>query len=375
MGEIPDLKMLAADQFTIGGNPGNAVRDRRQPRGGLGRIQRNDTKRTPTQFLVAGILHNEAFGNMYNNGYMNPAMGYGMNMGGQQMYGQQMGVQPGYGGVQPGGYGGGALNGGYGPARSGGGRGAGRGAGGYSGGAVGGGAPRQGETFTQVGISLPCWRRSDRSRSHLGIGCGVFIGLLIRVKCARSLCRTPKLVWVEILQSGVSFPVYSLWALPRSRAFETHHLFPRVVLVSFASGGGEAYSHFWGFVSLGSSCCLSAVSRDFEVLRLPPQGKIFLGGLDNATTKENLLAYCSEWGEVTDHVLMEGRGFGFVTYADPANAAQFLEVCFNSLAVLGQMPLGNICLPASYLLVLGRSAGRGFSYRTVYRFCQFLTLK
>jgi hypothetical protein len=29
---------------------------------------------------------------------------------------------------------------------------------------------------------------------------------------------------------------------------------------------------------------------------------------------------------VTDHVLMEGRGFGFVTYADPAHAQQFLEV-------------------------------------------------
>jgi hypothetical protein len=36
---------------------------------------------------------------------------------------------------------------------------------------------------------------------------------------------------------------------------------------------------------------------------------------------------CSFRGEVTDYVLMEGRGFGFVTYKDPANAQQFLEVC------------------------------------------------
>ena len=36
-------------------------------------------------------------------------------------------------------------------------------------------------------------------------------------------------------------------------------------------------------------------------------------------------------GEVSDYVLMEGRGFGFVTYRDPQNAQQFLEVpccCF-----------------------------------------------
>lgn len=31
-------------------------------------------------------------------------------------------------------------------------------------------------------------------------------------------------------------------------------------------------------------------------------------------------------GEVSDYVLMEGRGFGFVTYKDPQNAQQFLEV-------------------------------------------------
>jgi hypothetical protein len=30
-------------------------------------------------------------------------------------------------------------------------------------------------------------------------------------------------------------------------------------------------------------------------------------------------------GELADIVVMEGRGFGFVTYADPKNAATFLE--------------------------------------------------
>lgn len=31
-------------------------------------------------------------------------------------------------------------------------------------------------------------------------------------------------------------------------------------------------------------------------------------------------------GDITDFVLMEGRGFGFVTYADPASAQAMLEV-------------------------------------------------
>lgn len=30
-------------------------------------------------------------------------------------------------------------------------------------------------------------------------------------------------------------------------------------------------------------------------------------------------------GDISDYVLMEGRGFGFVTYVDPASAQAFLE--------------------------------------------------
>ncbi|CAL5229182.1 g12460 [Coccomyxa viridis] len=55
------------------------------------------------------------------------------------------------------------------------------------------------------------------------------------------------------------------------------------------------------------------------------EGKLFLGGLDNATTKESLYEYCTQWGEVSDYVMMEGRGFGFVTYKDPTSAQRFLE--------------------------------------------------
>lgn len=31
-------------------------------------------------------------------------------------------------------------------------------------------------------------------------------------------------------------------------------------------------------------------------------------------------------GDVSDYVLMEGRGFGFVTFQDPTHAQSFLEV-------------------------------------------------
>ena len=37
-------------------------------------------------------------------------------------------------------------------------------------------------------------------------------------------------------------------------------------------------------------------------------------------------------GELSDHVLMEGRGFGFVTFTDPASAQSFLEVTLLQVA-------------------------------------------
>ncbi|MEW5303456.1 MAG: hypothetical protein WDW36_006144 [Sanguina aurantia] len=55
------------------------------------------------------------------------------------------------------------------------------------------------------------------------------------------------------------------------------------------------------------------------------EGKIFMGGLDNNSTKDSLIMYCQQWGEICDAVVMEGRGFGFATFTDGANAATFLE--------------------------------------------------
>ncbi|EGZ21001.1 hypothetical protein PHYSODRAFT_259444, partial [Phytophthora sojae] len=52
--------------------------------------------------------------------------------------------------------------------------------------------------------------------------------------------------------------------------------------------------------------------------------KIFIGGLSYETTDEKLRSYFGAYGTVTDAVVMKdpisrrSRGFGFITYADPA---------------------------------------------------------
>uniref|UniRef100_H2YQ52 RRM domain-containing protein n=1 Tax=Ciona savignyi TaxID=51511 RepID=H2YQ52_CIOSA len=54
-------------------------------------------------------------------------------------------------------------------------------------------------------------------------------------------------------------------------------------------------------------------------------GKIFVGGLARQTDLEGLRTYFGAFGTVTDCVLMKdketghSRGFGFVTFADPAS--------------------------------------------------------
>ncbi|XP_057430226.1 heterogeneous nuclear ribonucleoprotein 1 [Lotus japonicus] len=53
-------------------------------------------------------------------------------------------------------------------------------------------------------------------------------------------------------------------------------------------------------------------------------GKIFIGGLAKDTTLDTFVKYFEKYGEITDSVIMKDRhtgrprGFGFITYADPA---------------------------------------------------------
>lgn len=61
------------------------------------------------------------------------------------------------------------------------------------------------------------------------------------------------------------------------------------------------------------------------------KGKLFVGGLSWETSQDNLQRYFSRYGEVIDCVVMKNsesgrsRGFGFVTFADPANVAIVLQ--------------------------------------------------
>lgn len=61
----------------------------------------------------------------------------------------------------------------------------------------------------------------------------------------------------------------------------------------------------------------------------PPEGiqpnKIFIGSLPKQNfTSEDLREYFSKWGEITDAWVKPGRGFGFVTYAEPNMAYKAL---------------------------------------------------
>ncbi|XP_063233663.1 heterogeneous nuclear ribonucleoprotein 27C isoform X35 [Bacillus rossius redtenbacheri] len=59
--------------------------------------------------------------------------------------------------------------------------------------------------------------------------------------------------------------------------------------------------------------------------------KLFVGGLSWETTQENLQRYFTRYGEVIDCVVMKNsesgrsRGFGFVTFSDPANVSLVLQ--------------------------------------------------
>ncbi|KAI8116435.1 Heterogeneous nuclear ribonucleoprotein 27C [Lucilia cuprina] len=68
-----------------------------------------------------------------------------------------------------------------------------------------------------------------------------------------------------------------------------------------------------------------------KIMEEDERGKLFVGGLSWETTQENLSRYFCRFGEIIDCVVMKNnesgrsRGFGFVTFADPANVQHVLQ--------------------------------------------------
>lgn len=54
-------------------------------------------------------------------------------------------------------------------------------------------------------------------------------------------------------------------------------------------------------------------------------GKLFLAPVSQQTTVESLTAYASQWGEVAEAALPQGKTFAFLTFADPEHAVAFLD--------------------------------------------------
>lgn len=92
----------------------------------------------------------------------------------------------------------------------------------------------------------------------------------------------------------------------------------------FSSGRG-------GIESYGNNVDGSAGNDIGHRHRDSSSGKLFIGGVAWETSEERFTNYFLKYGEITDSVIMvdkltgRSRGFGFVTFADPAVADRVLE--------------------------------------------------
>ncbi|VDM15577.1 unnamed protein product [Hydatigera taeniaeformis] len=83
-------------------------------------------------------------------------------------------------------------------------------------------------------------------------------------------------------------------------------------------------------------CITSTKTGPFEPSTSPQQltndlGKMFVGGLSHTTTEETLKTYFGKYGSIKETTVMRdpnnlrSRGFGFVTFEDPAAVGKVLE--------------------------------------------------
>ena len=91
--------------------------------------------------------------------------------------------------------------------------------------------------------------------------------------------------------------------------------------------------------------------------------KLFVGGLAWATTDESLRAHFEQFGEVVDAKVItdrdtgRSRGFGFVTYGDPAHASE-AQAGLNNTELEGR----SIRVDAATERAPRRSGGGGGGY-------------
>ncbi|ORY03023.1 RNA-binding domain-containing protein [Basidiobolus meristosporus CBS 931.73] len=68
-----------------------------------------------------------------------------------------------------------------------------------------------------------------------------------------------------------------------------------------------------------------------DMSNIPDEGKVFIGGLNWETSDESLRDYFAKYGEISDCVVMRdsatgrSRGFGFLTFVDPAVVDEILK--------------------------------------------------
>merc|ERR1719326_2360599 len=97
-----------------------------------------------------------------------------------------------------------------------------------------------------------------------------------------------------------------------------------------------------------------APDNDAKASAAPTTGKIFVGGLHPSTTSQSLYNYFVQFGSLSDAIVMRDavtkrpRGFGFVTFVDPASLTSVTRTRLHH--VDGRLVEVKAAVPASAML-------------------------
>ncbi|KAK4538310.1 hypothetical protein CDCA_CDCA17G4335 [Cyanidium caldarium] len=119
-------------------------------------------------------------------------------------------------------------------------------------------------------------------------------------------------------------------AAQRVAAMERHEVDGRRVEAKMAHPRGSDEGGSGASVGTSAGDSSNEADSGVEAGEAPQRGKLFVGGLPGACNDRELRAYFEPYGTVSeahvmyDHQTGHSRGFGFVTFADEAAAAQVL---------------------------------------------------